>query len=205
MRRFEFQQTVAPAENSNRNKVYVKEIDGQIIKKKAKDIVLTTTRGIVFNPSEAMLLADGWTEYVRPTPPEPTEEQKLAISKEKKKEEIAMYDNSPEVNSCYIISGDKEFQYWANKDERDDLKGAIRDCLALGRETYRLDLRNLRISLTIPCQTLLDMLSSLEVYAVDSYNNTTDHIYAIEKMTTIDEIESYDYKVGYPDKLKFYL
>jgi hypothetical protein len=49
------------------------------------------------------------------------------------------------------------------------------------------------------------MLSALEVYAVDCYNVTTDHIYAIQSLTTIEEIEAYDYTVGYPEKLTFEL
>jgi hypothetical protein len=47
------------------------------------------------------------------------------------------------------------------------------------------------------------MLSALEVYAVDCYNKTTDHQYAINALGTIEEIEAYDFTIGYPEKLIF--
>jgi hypothetical protein len=95
--------------------------------------------------------------------------------------------------------------YWADKEERDSLKGAVRDCISVGRETYRLDLRDLGISLHIPCEDLLQMLSALEVYAIDSYNKTTDHIYSVNALTTVEEVKAYDYHIGYPEKLTFNL
>lgn len=49
------------------------------------------------------------------------------------------------------------------------------------------------------------MLAQLEVYAIDCYNKTTDHEYAIKALTTQDEIIAYDFMQGYPDKLTFEL
>jgi hypothetical protein len=49
------------------------------------------------------------------------------------------------------------------------------------------------------------MLSALEVYAIDCYNKTTDHIFNVNNLTTIEEIENYDYRLGYPEKLIFEL
>jgi hypothetical protein len=49
--------------------------------------------------------------------------------------------------------------YWANKTERSILKTAIEDCLKVGRTTYRLDIRDLGISIPINCELLLTMLS----------------------------------------------
>ena len=47
------------------------------------------------------------------------------------------------------------------------------------------------------------MLSALEVYAIDCYNKTTDHIFAVNDLNSIEEIERYDYHNGYPEKLSF--
>lgn len=49
------------------------------------------------------------------------------------------------------------------------------------------------------------MLSALEIYAIDCYNRTTDHEFAINALTTKDEIEAYDFKVGYPEVPRFEL
>ena len=75
--------------------------------------------------------------------------------------------------------------------------------MKVGRESYRLDIRELNISLQIPCERLLTMLSELEVYAIDCYNKTSDHIFEVKKLSTIEEIEHYDYRHGYPEKLIF--
>ena len=55
----------------------------------------------------------------------------------------------------------------------------------------------------MPCEKLLEILCALEVYAIDCFNNTTDHLYAVDAMTTVEEIESYDHTAGYPEKLTF--
>lgn len=195
--RFQLQHKVAPSENSNMNKVYVKEIDGQTVKKKAKDIVLKTTRGIVFNPSEAMLLADGWTEYVRPTPPEPTEEQKFAIAKERKKVEIEHHDKSSAVNQFFI----GETPMWLDKETRTGLKLRFEAEIAMGKTDTTLWADGVQYPL--PLSTGVQMLYALEVYASMCYDNTQAHLAAIDALTTIEEVEVYDYTTGYPDKLHF--
>lgn len=157
----------------------------------------------IINPSEEQLLAAGYVEYVPPTPEEPTEEELLADAKSRKLEELNDYDNSSAVNDCIIVYQGEEIHYWANKTERNDLKNAVRDCVAMGRETYRLDLRDKGISITLPCELLLQMMAALEVYAIDCYNKTTDHNYAIKALETLEEVEAYDFKVGYPEKLRF--
>ena len=70
-------------------KTYTKIIDGKRVRKTRNQIVLFGTRTIkdkdgnekeiktqIINPQEEMLLADGWEEYIEPTPTE--EEQRAA-------------------------------------------------------------------------------------------------------------------------------
>lgn len=133
------------------------------------------------------------------------EQSKLELLKKYKIIEIERYDKSKDVDACYITHNGNSLNYWADKSERDELKGAVRDCINVGRELYRLDLRDIGVSLTIPCELLLSMLCSLEIYAIDSYNKTTDHIFAIRAMTSIDEVKAYDFTIGYPEKLEFNL
>ena len=47
------------------------------------------------------------------------------------------------------------------------------------------------------------MLSALEVYALQCYNVTEEHKAAVNALTTIEEVDAYDYKTGYPEKLSF--
>ena len=182
---------------------YIKIINGQTYIKPLRDIILYKNNKQIINPTELMVLEDGWEIYVSPSEIEPTEEELLNLSRSKKLEKLEDYDSSEEVNVCYITLGDFKIPYWADKSERSSLKTAVQDCITLGRTMYRLDLRDKGVSMNISCENLIQMLSSLEVYAVDCYNKTTDHQYAINALETIEEIEAYDFTVGYPEKLNF--
>lgn len=186
-------------------KRYIKEIDGKNVIKTLNRIIICKDGKQFINPSEEMVLADGWVEYTTPVQPEPSEEQLVEIARQSKLSELHEYDESSNVNDCIIIYQGQELHYWTDKIERDSLKGAVRDYLSVGRVNYRLDLRKIGISLWIPCESLLDMLAQLEVYAADCYNRTTDHEFAIKSLTTKDEIEVYDFKVGYPSIPRFEL
>ena len=197
---------------------YKKQIDGKLVRKNRNEIVLSVTRTItdkktgetkevksnVYNPTHEMLLEHGWVEYV-PTAPsiELTERQLYRRAMARKLRDLENHDNSSEVNDCIIVYQGQELHYWASKSERNDLKNAIRDYVSMGRTEYRLDLRDKGISITLPCELLLQMMAALEVYAIECYNKTTDHNYAIKDLTTLEEVESYDFKVGYPEKLRF--
>ena len=183
-------------------KKYKKEIDGKVSIKTLNEIVLNKDGSMVFNPTEEMVLADGWTEYVFKPREWPMEIQ-LQRVKDRKLRELERYDESEEVNDCIIVYQGEEIHYWASKTERNDLKNAVRDCIAMGRTEYRLDLRDKGISINLPCELLLQMMAALEVYAIDCYNKTTDHEFAIKALETLEEVEAYDYKVGYPEKLRF--
>ena len=185
-------------------KKYKKDLDGKVSIKTLNEIVLNKDGKVVFNPTEEMVLADGWTEYVFKPREWPVEIQIQRV-KDRKLRELKRYDESEEVNDCIIMYQGQELHYWASKDERNDLKNAVRDCIAMGRDTYRLDLRDKGVSISLHCEALLQMLSALEIYAIDCYNRTTDHELAIKYLTTKDEIEDYNFKVGYPDKLIFNL
>lgn len=184
-------------------KRFAKIIDGELVIKPLSDIFINTEKRTVFNPSEEIVIEEGWEEYVEDNVHTPTEEELLAQAQEGMLNQIRSYDASEAVNECYIIYDGMELSYWADKGTRNDLKAAVQDCIAVGRTSYRLDLRELGISLQLPCEQLLQMLSALEVYAIDCYNKTTDHIYAVKAMTNHLEVVSYDYKADYPMKLKF--
>jgi hypothetical protein len=189
-------------------KRYFKEIDGKKVYKTRSEIVIAKGDMNIYNPTEEMILLDGWIEYIEPEPeiePELSEEEKLNQALLFKLDEITYYDESEAVNSCIIIHDGVEMLYWANKSERSSLKTAIEDCLKLGRENYRLDIRDLNLSIQIPCEHLLKMLSELEIYAIDCYNKTSDHIFEVKKLSTIEEIDNYNNHEGYPDKLVFHI
>lgn len=186
-------------------KRYTKQIDGKTVIKNRQEIIIRRDGRVTYNPTEDMVLADGWVEYVAPEPRPIPEKVLIERARRRKLDELHKFDESSEVNDCIIVYQGNELHYWADKHERGSLGSAVRDCMALGRTEYRLDLREFGVSLSIPCEKLLQMLAVLEVYAIDCYNKTTDHEFAIKALSVRDEIEAYDFKVGYPSIPRFEL
>ena len=180
---------------------YIKIINEQTFIKPLKEIIIYKNGKQIFNPTSAMVLEDGWSEYEEPKVEDPTPAQLLEQERQTLIDLINQYDNSEAVNSCIIKYGGSQIKYWANKTERSSLKTAIQDCLAMNRTEYRLDLRDIGIYISVNCEMLLQMLSALEVYAIDCYNKTTDHIFNAQALQTIEEIKNYDYTKGYPELL----
>lgn len=182
-------------------KRYYKETDGGRVW--LEGMLIHEGRQII-NPTEEQILAAGYVEYV-PASVSLTEEQNLANMKTEKIRQILANDESNSVNECFIIHNGVTLPYWADRDERIALDNAVQKRIRKGLSTYRLDIRNLGISIEVDCNGFLDMLADLEVYAIDCYNKTTDHIFAVNALTTTEEVIDYDYTVGYPEKPSFVL
>ena len=181
-------------------KRYIK--DGQI--KFRNQIVLQGTRTIkdkdgndkvvktqIINPREEMLLADGWEVYEEPKVDE------LVLAKQKATRAINRYDSSSEVNIFYMDG----VPMWLDKSTRAGLMLRFQSEAAIGRETTTLWYGGQMYEL--PLVNAFQMLYALEVYASACYDNTQRHLAAINGLETIEEVESYDYREGYPTKLEF--
>lgn len=121
----------------------------------------------------------------------------LNFSKVILKEQIKAYDQFTTVNS-FTINGE---ELWLDKATRVGLVNSINSEKSAGKETTTLWFNNK--SITLNCDTALQMLNSLELYAIACYNKTAEHLANVEALTTVEEVEAYDYKTGYPDKLVF--
>lgn len=119
--------------------------------------------------------------------------------KEMKIADINAYDKSDAVNSFTLADKDM----WLNKEDRVGLVNSIN----IEKQAGRLDtvLWFDAVKYTIPISSALLMLNSLELYALDCYNVTQQHIAAVRGLQTKEEVESYNYKTGYPNKLEFSL
>lgn len=181
----------------DRSKRYIKEIDGKVEIKTANEIVIRKNGGVFFSPTEKMLLEDGWLEYFPPQPPQPTEEELVEMVKQSKKGEIQTYDKSEEVNSFFIGAT----QMWLDKETRTGLMLRFQAEQAIGNTDTTLWANGVQYPL--PLALAVQMLYALEVYASACYDNTQRHLAAVDTLTTIEEIQSYDYTTGYPEKLRF--
>ena len=177
-------------------KLYEKIIDGKQHCKPASKIVIVKDGMQTFNPTEEMLLADGWKVH-EPVPYEPTEEEILNREKEYKIEDILRHDSSHEVNCFYIA--DQEM--WLDKATRVGLKLRFDAEIASGQTNTTLWYEGAPFNLELA--NAVQMLNAIELYASACYDNTQRHIATIKSMEMIDDIKSYDYRTGYPDYLRF--
>ena len=148
---------------------------------------------VVCNPTEDMLRQAGYEEYVEPLL---TEKEKLEQAKVNKIAEIAAYDTSSSVNG-FVLNG---LLVWLDKATRVGLMNSTTIAKAAGKQTTTLWLGGLK--LVVDCDKAIQLLSALEMYALECFNVTASHKQAVSELTTIEEVEAYNYKSGYPKMLE---
>lgn len=171
---------------------YKKKINGKVEIKEAKNIVVRRNKMQVINPSEELILCDGWEVY-EPQVYEPT----IDDLKVRKKNEIMEYDSSSEVNE-FTING---MQIWLDKATRAGLMLRFQAEKAVGKEYTTLWYGGHQFELAV--DAALQMLYSLENYASACYDNTQRHLSVIDNLETKEDVDAYDYSGGYPSKLEF--
>ena len=129
---------------------------------------------------------------------------KLEEAKAEKIAEIADYDTSDKVNG-FILNGmlipwSKNDPNSPNVEKRMGLRQNIADKVALGEENIAIWLKGM--SFTMPCAQAEVLMRSIENYAYECFNVTASHKQAVSELTTIEEVEAYDYKSGYPKMLE---
>ena len=177
-------------------KLYEKIIDGKQHCKPANKIVIIKDGMQTINPTEEMLLEDGWVEHI-PTQYEPSEEEILNREKEYKIDEILNYDSSREVNGFYI--NDQEL--WLDKATRVGLKLRFDAEISSGKTNTTIWYEGTPFNLELT--NALQMLNDIELYASACYDNTQTHIANINEIKDLETLKNYDYRTGYPEKLKF--
>ena len=121
---------------------------------------------------------------------------KLEEAKTEKIAEITAYDTSDKVNG-FILNG---LLVWLDKATRVGLMNSTTIAKAAGQETTTLWLKG--IKLVVDCDKAIQLLSALEMYALECFNVTASHKAAVGELKTIEEVEAYDYKAGYPKMLE---
>ena len=121
---------------------------------------------------------------------------KLEQAKVNKIAEISAYDTSSSVNG-FILNG---LLVWLDKATRVGLMTSTTIANAAGQHTTTLWLGG--IKLVVDCDKAIQLLSALEMYALECFNVTASHKQAVSELTTIEEVEAYDYKSGYPKMLE---
>ena len=172
--------------------LYKKITDGKEVIKSANEIVIRKDGMQTFNPTEEMILADGWEIYEKPIYIPTIEDVKR-----NKVDEILAYDSSSAVNE-FSIGG---VPMWLDKATRAGLLLRFEAEAKVGRTETTL--WNDGQSYTLPLEQAQQILIALELYASACYDNTQSHIAEVQKMESKEAVESYDYTTGYPPKLAF--
>ena len=133
------------------------------------------------------LVSEEWRERCKAT---------LEKAKKEKLAAILDYDTSSDVNG-FMLNGNK---VWLDKETRVGLMNSTTIAKSVGQKTTTLWLGSMK--LVVDCDKAIQLLSALEMYALDCFNVTASHKQAVSELKTIEEVEAYDYKVGYPKMLE---
>ena len=142
----------------------------------------------IISPSEETLLENGYERVEVP-------EDKLQQAIEAKIAEIKAYDNSEAVNS-FSLNG---VSAWINREDRIGTRRAIELDVASGLTESEIWLNGFK--LVVNCQLALKLLDAVGHYAYQAYNVTQAHVFTVKHLTSVEEVEKYDYTTNYPPKL----
>ena len=133
------------------------------------------------------LVSEEWRERCKAT---------LEKAKKEKLAAILAYDTSSDVNG-FMLNGNK---VWLDKGTRVGLMNSIQITRDMGQDTTTLWFDGYKLE--VRCDMAIMLLSSLEMYALECFNVTAAHKKAVSELTTIEEVEAYDHKSGYPKMLE---
>ena len=111
-------------------------------------------------------------------------------------EYIEKYDASSSVNS-FVLNG---ASVWLDKATRVGLMNSTTIAKSMGSETTTLWLGE--VKLEVECDKAIQLLSALEMYALECFNVTAAHKKAVSALESIEEVLAYDFTANYPSKLE---
>ena len=137
-----------------------------------------------------------YSDYLRAENKKKYEGKTLEEAKEMLLAEIDAYDKSSAVNG-FALNG---AVVWLDKATRVGLMNSTSITKAMGQPTTTLWLGESKME--VPCDTAIQLLSALEMYALECFNVTAAHKKAVSELTSIEKVEKYDITAGYPAQLR---
>ena len=128
-------------------------------------------------------------------PPEPSRTLSQVIAA--KIAEIDVFDTSDEVNS-FLFNGQKT---WIDAATRAVFRNSIDSAELLQEETIQMPLGG--AILTVPIIQAKIMLAKIQRYGDNAAIVTAQHKAVVSALTDIAEVESYNFRTGYPAKEEF--
>ena len=141
---------------------------------------------LVVVPYSTYLIESNKEKYKRMT---------IEEAKEKLIAEITAYDTSDKVNG-FMLNG---LLVWLDKATRVGLMNSTTIAKAAGQQTTTLWLGS--VKLVVGCDKAIQLLSALEMYALECFNVTSAHKATVAELKTIKEVEAFDVTADYPKQL----
>ena len=142
------------------------------------------------------LVVVSYSTYLKESNKEKYKAMTVKEAKEMLIAEITDYDTSDKVNG-FMLNG---LLVWLDKATRVGLMNSTTIAKAAGQDETTLWLKG--IKLVVDCDKAIQLLSALEMYALECFNVTASHKAAVGELRSIEEVEAYDYKAGYPKMLE---
>ena len=140
----------------------------------------------VSNPSQEQIAEAGWRVVV---PPERT----LEVAKREMVSALEAYDQSDAVLSFSLYGRDM----WINPTERTNYLMTVNAAESMGLSTVPFH------GMRVTTNDAKGILNAVALYAMQVMAVTDAHLDAINALATIEEVDAYDFKTGYPTKLSF--
>ena len=131
---------------------------------------------------------------------DPINERTIEQAKEEMLGKIDRYDQSSDVNGFFINSA---INAWFTVQERTNYKSSIDAAKLMGVETLSFYVGD--VMLNIAPTMAEQMLAQIQLYADQCFIVTKQHKAAVEALETMEEVDNYNYMIGYPEKLNFIL
>lgn len=113
---------------------------------------------------------------------------------------IELYDLSNAVNA-FILNN--VIKTWFSVEQRLNYKQSIESAKILKEDQLEFLIEGMVISISIDAAEY--MLAQIQRYADKCYMVTEQHKANVKALTNIEDVNNYDYTIGYPDMLKFEL
>lgn len=129
-----------------------------------------------------------------------TEPDPIELAKNNKLRDLEIYDRGSNIND-FTVNG--EMHAWFIPEMRSNYRNSIDAAKLLGVESLDIFIGDTLV--TIPTASAEQMLAAIQLYADQCFIKTKQHEAAIKALNTVEDINNYDYTVGYPTKLNFTL
>lgn len=130
----------------------------------------------------------------------PNPEITIDSIKQSKIDEISTYDESENVNS-FIVND--TITAWFTVEERLNYKQSIEAAKLMNVDKLSFFIGDIKLDITPELGE--QMLAMIQLYADQCFIVTKQHKLNVQALETIEEVSNYDYRSGYPEKLKFEL